>query len=133
MIGIQGENGLEEVTKSPCDTSLDANSTNAVENRVVTQEINEIKSELSNNIIYFKDYNLTVNVNASGIQRINTPVNLGTISNVLGVEIISNVDSDWINPILTTCTTSSFKYLIQNLNPNTAKSGTITARLFYQK
>ena len=50
MIGIQGENGLEEVTKSPCDTSLDANSTNAVENRVVTQAINEINSDLAGKV-----------------------------------------------------------------------------------
>ena len=48
MIGIQGENGLEEVTKSPCDTSLDANSTNAVENRVVTAELTKINNKISN-------------------------------------------------------------------------------------
>lgn len=51
MIGIQGENVLEEVTKSPCDTSLDASSTNAVENRVVTQAINELNSDLTDNSV----------------------------------------------------------------------------------
>lgn len=47
MIGIQGETALEEVTKSPADAALSTTSTNSVQNKVVTKEINEINNDLS--------------------------------------------------------------------------------------
>ena len=47
MVGIQGENGLENFAGNPAaDAQLDDTSTNAVQNKVVTENINEIKDEL---------------------------------------------------------------------------------------
>lgn len=48
MVGVQEQNGLANFAGNPAaDAQLDATSTNAVQNKVVTENINEIKDQLT--------------------------------------------------------------------------------------
>lgn len=79
MIGIQGETALDEVTKSPADAALSTTSTNSVQNKVITKEINKINNnltnlsnvaQLGNSAVGTSAVSITLSPNPSGYNRL---------------------------------------------------------------